>query len=701
MHSFPYFLCLLHMRSIDCQICETIRLVLCGSRKSGSLGSGIETLRPDPRCNRHQKLVASTMGLDISHPADALPMIIHDIRHLSIHKNPVNMATIITPRMSLEALHATPPVSALYLAGNSAQPEALGIGRLLNSQWIDQDQLGSWKSACASGHSGLCQGFPDAALSSIRPIWLVCSTSYVALSYVWGNQPTLNTTGNNLSRLQKEGSLAEPLATPIARTIRDAMDIVELSSERYLWVDTLCIIQDDDSEKHSEMSKMAMIYVNSSVTILAVQGEHANSGLLGFRGISGPRQLHQSIHAWDDEIKLISTPIGSYTSEVETKNPFWATRGWTFQEQYFSRRSIIFGGDSIRWEYKMKEGVIGCESIDKPQIPSLEHIGLVLKDYNKRNSTLPEDCLHAFEGISLVLSPQMAGRFVSGLPSSLFVVALLWQPIGRIIRSYIGWSGRVQFPDRSGSDFIRPSSDSQQFTHVVTRWLLWKSHRTQNSAGVPIHTSILDSRDRWISGRMGPALGWSKHVVIKPPPWHCEYSGSNGLNLHTHYFTHEAHPEYEFWYPIPVMGQEEAGPSILAPYIPCQSRRAWMFPDKDPWHMWGDYPSLSLRDRDGAWAGILKPHDGLDVSGSTLQRVGEAVELVEIAAGYCWDAEDVWSGIGDVRHPEKPKLGSWYEYYWVIWVEWAEGVAYRKGLGRVYKRCWEEQRGEPFKLLLG
>ncbi len=105
------------------------------------------------------------------------------------------------------------------------------------------------------------------------------------------------------------------------------MGIVELLSERYLWVDTLCIVQDDDSKRHTEMSKMAMIYANASVTILAVQGEHVNSSLQGFRGISRPRQLHQSIHVWDDEIKLISTPIESQLYEAGTDNPVWTTRG--------------------------------------------------------------------------------------------------------------------------------------------------------------------------------------------------------------------------------------------------------------------------------------------------------------------------------------------------------------------------------------
>lgn len=168
------------------------------------------------------------------------------------------------------------------------------------------------------------------------------------------------------------------------------------------------------------------------------------------RGCSGPRELRQSIHTLDDEIKNILIPTGSGLLEVGIDNPIWATRGWTFQEECFSKRRIIFDGDSRRWECssaiwrehvqlpshldRPRAGVIGCESIVKPRIPNLNDIALVLDNYNKRNFTYPEDCLHAFEGISMVLSPQMAGRFVSGLPSAFFDVALLWQLSGKIFR---------------------------------------------------------------------------------------------------------------------------------------------------------------------------------------------------------------------------------------------------------------------------
>jgi hypothetical protein len=128
-------------------------------------------------------------------------------------------------------------------------------------------------------HADLCKRFPDEFLSRIRPAWLVdvmrqCvipapeNCSYVALNYVWGNQPTLKATAANMSQLQRVEALSN---MPIPKTIQDAIGVVDLLEERYLWVDTLCMIQDNESQKHAGMAKMSAIYANSALTILTVQ----------------------------------------------------------------------------------------------------------------------------------------------------------------------------------------------------------------------------------------------------------------------------------------------------------------------------------------------------------------------------------------------------------------------------------------------
>ncbi|PSN62948.1 hypothetical protein BS50DRAFT_455258, partial [Corynespora cassiicola Philippines] len=89
---------------------------------------------------------------------------------------------------------------------------------------------------------------------------------YLALSYVWGSAKTIQTTKTNIGALEKQNSLIMH-AGSLPRTIRDAMTFVKRLGQRYLWVDSLCIVQDDGVEKHSQIAMMHEIYSAAYVTI--------------------------------------------------------------------------------------------------------------------------------------------------------------------------------------------------------------------------------------------------------------------------------------------------------------------------------------------------------------------------------------------------------------------------------------------------
>ena len=75
---------------------------------------------------------------------------------------------------------------------------------------------------------------------------------YIALSYVWGGRQMLRTTMENFSTLMREGSLAK-LQEQIPRVIRDAMAVVALMDEVFLWVDSLCIVSSKFPSCHSKL----------------------------------------------------------------------------------------------------------------------------------------------------------------------------------------------------------------------------------------------------------------------------------------------------------------------------------------------------------------------------------------------------------------------------------------------------------------
>lgn len=173
--------------------------------------------------------------------------------------------------------------------------------------------------------------------------------SYITLSYVWGGTDCLKTVNNNIGHLQLENAFSnQELLNQIPRTIRDARCVVTLFQKRYLWVDSLCLLQDDEAKGREQLDNMFSIYGNASVTIIAAQGADAQFGLRESRGISQPRQLNQEVCNLTKGEKLIER-LFHYPDSIEYPGP-WYDRNWTFQEHLCSRRRSIFECDSVRLE---------------------------------------------------------------------------------------------------------------------------------------------------------------------------------------------------------------------------------------------------------------------------------------------------------------------------------------------------------------
>jgi hypothetical protein len=107
------------------------------------------------------------------------------------------------------------------------------------------------------------------------------------------------------------------------------MNRIANSSKRFLWVDSLCIVQDDIETKMDYLNNMASIYAHATVTIIAAQGNDADIGLCGvLRQGSSPRKCRQEVFTVGDE-KVIHRIFG-YTSPREYNPGSWYSRGWTY-----------------------------------------------------------------------------------------------------------------------------------------------------------------------------------------------------------------------------------------------------------------------------------------------------------------------------------------------------------------------------------
>lgn len=208
------------------------------------------------------------------------------------------------------------------------------FARTVNRRWIDRDLLRGWKSKCHIEHQETCgRAIINTSLSTQRPTWLldvvggcICRATpvqaYVVLSYVWSTKDFLKTTKGNLETMQKRGTL-DPLMSQyrIPRTIRDAMTVVKSVSMRYLWVDVLCIVQDDTKEKQIEIAKMAGIYANASLVIIAAGGNCASSGLGGISTLR--RYPHPRVAVRNSKKYILESPP-EIIGDVKTS---WYNRG--------------------------------------------------------------------------------------------------------------------------------------------------------------------------------------------------------------------------------------------------------------------------------------------------------------------------------------------------------------------------------------
>ena len=177
------------------------------------------------------------------------------------------------------------------------------------------------------------------------------SSLYLTLSYVWGANPLpLMATTANIDALCAPHSLAESstLGKRLPRTIRDAMAVTRRLGYRYLWVDRLCIVQDDDVHKPAQLAVMAAIYGNSSLTIIADSGDD-DSGLPGVT-LGGPRRHAFNVLCLPGDIGLVFDEMTE--GEAQQALPLekmYRYRGWTLQEELLSNRTLKFNRREVRW----------------------------------------------------------------------------------------------------------------------------------------------------------------------------------------------------------------------------------------------------------------------------------------------------------------------------------------------------------------
>lgn len=191
--------------------------------------------------------------------------------------------------------------------------------------------ISGWLSKCQHEHGPMCNGdytpldeLPSLLLVDVWNYSLVeasPNSAFVALSYVWGVHSFSGTRKASLDKFKQPGALNR-VGDLLPKTISDAILLVRGVKRQFLWVDLLCIVQDDSNQKHSLIMSMDRIFSGALFTIIAMTGKDANAGLFD-HGITS-EGLETSITT-----DLCLVPIKNYTMTPSRKNWFHEGRAWT------------------------------------------------------------------------------------------------------------------------------------------------------------------------------------------------------------------------------------------------------------------------------------------------------------------------------------------------------------------------------------
>ncbi|KAL2074953.1 hypothetical protein VTL71DRAFT_8733 [Oculimacula yallundae] len=155
---------------------------------------------------------------------------------------------------------------------------------------------------------------------------------YIALSYCWGGNQEIQTSTGNIKEYSES---IDPTSLPAS--IRDAVRTTNGLGLQYLWVDALCIIQDDDDDKAQQIASMADIFEGAELTILASKVATAHGGFLQRLpryGLTDPDLVFEFTYEDDEgsQSQVILAPLSTGFDYLER-------RGWTFQERLCSHPS--------------------------------------------------------------------------------------------------------------------------------------------------------------------------------------------------------------------------------------------------------------------------------------------------------------------------------------------------------------------------
>jgi hypothetical protein len=171
-------------------------------------------------------------------------------------------------------------------------------------------------------------------------------SQYAALSHRWGTNKGFLLTSANFPQYLKSIPVSG-----LSSTLRDAVDTTRGIGLQYLWVDSMCILQDDPEDWACESATMAQVYGLSTCTIAAANSGSADGGCFVSRNQFRIRPCSIP-NPFKTDSKYSFYVMSQHLNQIherDVRDSLWYNRGWVFQERTLSPRLLIFGKTQMLW----------------------------------------------------------------------------------------------------------------------------------------------------------------------------------------------------------------------------------------------------------------------------------------------------------------------------------------------------------------
>lgn len=256
----------------------------------------------------------------------------------------------------------------------------------------------------------------------------------------------------------------------LPQTFRDAMELTRRLGYRYIWIDSLCIVQDSESDWHREALAMSSIYGNSSCNIAA----------MGDGGVDACFVQRNPLELFPCRITQQKGMNATYAfQEIVHKDIPLLSRGWVLQERLLSPRVIYYGMKELYWECRSQtaseafpsltreghlstywwsdflfgyvdricctksdfESLCGHEAVDSeidemstgvsdgtgyPKLTFARSWLKIVADYGGMKLTYESDRLIALAGVAKTIEQSRGFTYVAGTWKELWPIDLLW-----------------------------------------------------------------------------------------------------------------------------------------------------------------------------------------------------------------------------------------------------------------------------------